>query len=360
MREVLVSVIIPVYNAEKYIENVLEDIIAQTYTNLEIIVVNDGSTDNSLLIVENIVKKDKRIKLINIDNCGVSRARNIGLDMATGDYVRFIDADDRVDKASIRQMVEAFNDNSEADLVIGNYTCVPMRNYMTGVELTQGKVNETEFVTLFSKYAKSFYFGVTWNKLYKREIIQKYKLYFNETLRWCEDFIFNIDYFSHCSIFYILKTENGIYEYNMRSGSLTDSPKKDSDKLYVKNIRYKKMLEYCSKYIDEEILILEWKYAELFSQLSQITSIKHKEKNLFKVYRKFKILLSEEDVYKYVCIKEKNDASVLWRKIKRSIEKKKYLSLFFIFFAKEFIKDYLSVAEKFLRKKCQKLLPQNF
>lgn len=360
MREFLVSVIIPVYNAEKYIKDVLEDIIAQTYTNLEIIVINDGSTDNSALIVEDIVKTDSRIKLINLDNCGVSIARNEGLKIATGDYVRFIDADDRVDKDSIRQMVEVFYSNSEADLVIGNYTCVPMRNYMTGVELKRGKISENEFITLFSKYAKSFYFGVTWNKLYKREIIEKYRLCFNETLRWCEDFIFNIDYFSHCTVFYLLKTEKGIYEYNMRSGSLTDSPKEEADKLYVKNIRYEKMLEYCSKYIDKETIILEWKYAELFSQLSNLTSVKHKEKNLIKKYRKFKAVLNEDDVYKYVCIKEKSDASFLWRKIKNSIEKRKYLGLFLIFFVKEFIKDYLGVAEKFLRKKCQKFLPQNF
>lgn len=360
MREFLVSVIIPFYNAEKYIKNVLEDIIAQTYANLEVIVVNDGSTDDSSLIVEAISKSDKRVKLINIDNCGVSRARNEGLKIAAGNYVRFVDADDRIEKDSIRQMVEAFQNNEDADLVIGNYTCVPMRNYMTGVELQQGKVREAEFVTLFSKYAKSFYFGVTWNKLYKREIIEKYALRFNETLRWCEDFIFNLDYFSHCKVFYLLKTEKGVYEYNMHSGSLTDSPKEETDKLYVKNIRYEKMLNYCSKYIDEETIILEWKYAELFSQLSNLTSTKNKEKNLIKKYKKFKTLLNEKDVYKYVCIKGKTDASFLWLKIKSSIEKKRYLGLFLIFFTKEFIKDYLSVIEKFLRKKCQKLLPQNF
>ena len=93
-----ISVLVPIYNAEKYIEKCLDSIVNQTYENIEIVLIEDGSTDNSLEIIKEYSKQDKRIKIISIKNNGVADARNKALENATGDYVTFVDSDDYVEK----------------------------------------------------------------------------------------------------------------------------------------------------------------------------------------------------------------------------------------------------------------------
>ena len=112
-----VSVIVPVYNAEKYLNRCIESIITQSYNNLEIILVNDGSTDNSLLVCEEYLKKDDRIKLITQENRGAGLARNKGLQNATGKYAVFVDSDDYLHNTAIEKCVNAQN-KTNADLVM--------------------------------------------------------------------------------------------------------------------------------------------------------------------------------------------------------------------------------------------------
>lgn len=114
----MVSVIIPAYNTEKYIERCLKSIIDQEYKKLEIIVINDGSTDRTLSICKEIALGDERIQIIDIDNSGVSKARNEGLRLAKGKYVCFIDADDYIEKDYIKKYINVMN-QTQADIVIG-------------------------------------------------------------------------------------------------------------------------------------------------------------------------------------------------------------------------------------------------
>ena len=114
----MVSVIIPAYNTEKYIERCLKSIIDQEYKKLEIIVINDGSTDRTLSICKEIALGDERIQIIDIDNSGVSKARNEGLRLAKGKYVCFIDADDYIEKDYIKKYLNVMN-QTQADIVIG-------------------------------------------------------------------------------------------------------------------------------------------------------------------------------------------------------------------------------------------------
>ena len=109
MQSKKISIIVPLYNAEKYIEQTIEDLITQTYQNIEIIMINDGSVDKSEDIVRKYAREDDRIKVISIENQGPSKARNVGLDLATGDYIRFVDADDRIPRDSIEQQSEALH-----------------------------------------------------------------------------------------------------------------------------------------------------------------------------------------------------------------------------------------------------------
>ena len=105
MEKEKISIIIPVYNAESYIADILEELIKQTYSNLQIIAVDDGSTDKSRDIIESFMQKDKRVCLIASENRGPSSARNIGLEHADGEYIRFIDADDRLPEDSMEKLI---------------------------------------------------------------------------------------------------------------------------------------------------------------------------------------------------------------------------------------------------------------
>ena len=117
----LVSVIIPVYNAEKFIKTCIDSVLAQTYTNIEIILINDGSVDYSKSICEKFANNASNIILINQQNSGVSAARNAGLKFATGKYVTFLDADDELPPNAIKQCVEAA-ETADFDMVIGKAT----------------------------------------------------------------------------------------------------------------------------------------------------------------------------------------------------------------------------------------------
>lgn len=115
-----ISIIVPIYNVEKYLQKCVDSILCQTYKNLEIILVNDGSPDNCPAICDEYAKKDKRIKVIHKQNGGVSSARNAGLDVATGKYVQFVDSDDWVEPEYSKTMINLIEENN-CDLGICGY-----------------------------------------------------------------------------------------------------------------------------------------------------------------------------------------------------------------------------------------------
>lgn len=115
-KEKLLSVIIPMYNVENYVEECLTSVIKQTYTNLEIIVINDGSTDNSMAIAKNCGKNDKRIRIYNFENAGLSEARNRGLRVAQGDYIAFLDSDDWIEN-DMYEILMSYAVNNNCDMV---------------------------------------------------------------------------------------------------------------------------------------------------------------------------------------------------------------------------------------------------
>ena len=134
-----VSVIIPVYNQEKYIEQCLNSVVNQTYTNLEIIVIDDCSTDSSINIVNNFMNKDNRIKLIELpENKGVSTARNTGIDMATGDYICFIDSDDVWVLNKIEKQVKFMNENNY-EFIYSNYAYLSERHKNSNINNNRNK-----------------------------------------------------------------------------------------------------------------------------------------------------------------------------------------------------------------------------
>ena len=210
-----ISVIIPVYNCEEYIKRCIDSIINQTYDNIQIIVVNDGSTDNT----ENILKNYTNITLINKKNEGVSKARNTGLSLADGDYVYFCDADDFLEKNAFEVLVNEYGEN---DLLrFGNYVVngddkkekTNADDVLAGVNLNFD--NEKILEYLISNKTE----GHLWNYLFKLNVIKDNKILFDEELFYQEDVMFLLEY---ClKIKNVKVISNPFYNYYVNENSVT-------------------------------------------------------------------------------------------------------------------------------------------
>lgn len=182
----IVSVVIPVYNVEKYIENSTECLMQQTYSNLEIILVDDGSKDNSGKICDNIAKNDSRIKVIHKQNGGVSSARNEGLKLVTGKYLYFMDSDDWIEKDFIEKMVMKI-EQYKLDICICNFS----ENYANHNKIFSKNNNEVEFNSIegikeiLKQDGSNLFLGHLWNKLFLTEKVKD--LLFNENSSIYED-----------------------------------------------------------------------------------------------------------------------------------------------------------------------------
>lgn len=193
----MISIIVPVYNAERYLKQCLNGILNQTYKDFELILVDDGSSDNSYSICEEYVKKDTRIKLIHKVNGGVSSARNLGLDKAKGDWIYFCDADDRLsDDYSIQKLFELAECSQ---LVVCGYNEYDAqgKSITNHDEVLQykGEMDEKQFVScFFDETGTVGYQGFLWTKLFLREIIEKSHLRFDTNIKFAEDMLFVTEY----------------------------------------------------------------------------------------------------------------------------------------------------------------------
>lgn len=214
----LVSIIIPAYNAEASIQRCLDSIVNQTYKALEIIVVNDGSTDHTLDILNQYVQLDARMIIKDIPNGGVSHARNVGLDTATGQYVQFVDSDDWLSLDATEQLVQAISYNCQQ--AISDYTRVlEKRELVRGDIKTQGMMSRANFALEMMRAPANFYYGVLWNKMYSMQRIKENHLQFDEDINWCEDFLFNLEYLQYVKQVYVL--HRPLYFYVKTKGGLS-------------------------------------------------------------------------------------------------------------------------------------------
>ncbi len=181
-----ISVIIPVYNTERYLSRCLDSVLSNTYDNLEVICINDGSTDNSINILDNYKVSDERVIVINQKNSGVSAARNAGLNVAKGEYIAFIDSDDWVHPQYFEIMLFAMNCNN-SDVVACQYSKVSDESSDLITPLAYKK--EDIYCTTVGEAIRDTYLKrVVWGKLYKRALVRKK---FEIGLTWGEDTVFN-------------------------------------------------------------------------------------------------------------------------------------------------------------------------
>lgn len=221
MEELLVSVVIPVWNDEKHLQRCLDSVCSQTWPALDIIVVDDGSGDDSALIAEKAMEKDSRVRVIRRENGGVAAARNTALPLCRGRYVRFVDSDDRLPPDSIRHLVETAEIN-RSDLVIGAYTEVIGTLYNPrSIGLGDETVNNARILQVLSRWSNTFYYGVLWNKLFRRDLIEKGRVNFTSGLAWGEDFMFVVQYLVNAER--ITFTKKSVYEYIRNPRGLTFS-----------------------------------------------------------------------------------------------------------------------------------------
>ena len=163
MEEELISVIVPVYNVENYIERCLNSIINQTYKNIEIVCVNDGSTDNSLNILNKFQKKDSRIKIISQENQGLSEARNVGIKNSSGKYIGFVDSDDWVDLDYYEKLYNALIDSKS------DFACANTKFFDNG-KISYIKFQQNQIFSEFDKEIDNYKNGSVWDKLYKKSL----------------------------------------------------------------------------------------------------------------------------------------------------------------------------------------------
>lgn len=228
-----VSVIVPVYNVESYLEQCLDSIVDQTYSNLEIILVNDGSTDRSGRICDEFAEKDSRINVIHQKNAGVSSARNSGIEVATGDYITFVDSDDWLDTEMYRKMTEAAKSVKFADLIMCDYfTFKPDSNEKINTNLRGGLYTKPEITHEIYPYLlarKDFgrlSIAITCICLFKRSLLIENNIRFDEKLKYSEDNLFMTEVILKADSFLYLKDD---YFYHYRQYDASRSKKYNNE-----------------------------------------------------------------------------------------------------------------------------------
>ncbi len=327
--DVKVSIIIPVYNAEKTIEKCLESIINQKYENLEIILVNDGSTDNSKEILEQYKEKDSRIILINKENTGVSDTRNIGIEKATGDYIMFVDADDTVEKNILKRNLSII-DEKKIDVLKYNYHIV---NSKKGIIKNQENYNkyadkilsENDIEAFIDDLLESKFNGYVWTLIIKKSIIQNVR--FNTQIGMKEDLLFYIELLNNVKSMYFLN-EN-LYNHYENDASVCRS-----SKYYYRNFEdYVKVNKLLIDTLKEQN-----QYTSSREENITISTILGLESVFYKLCRQHKVNIEEldkmlDDINANKIINSDVNLSEIKSQIKISIflirKKKKYVLIVF-------------------------------
>ncbi len=282
----LVSVIIPVYNVEKYLDKCLDSIINQTYKNLEIICINDGSTDSSLEVLRKYSEKDTRIKLVNQDNKGLGATRNVGLEIAQGEFISFIDSDDYVDKNLYENCIEKIAPDIDV-IVFGANTVNLKKN-----KIYSGQYSSKSFHGNFNLKDLFNIYTVAWNKLYRHSFLKEHSIIF-DTPKTGEDQTFFIKVVLNAKnicvvnedLYYYIKYRNGALSNRKDSTDLSTVENTYSIINYLKNKELS--VDIRNKIISHYLLkTLSWfskieKKSEVFNIIETLFSYTRRETGKF-------------------------------------------------------------------------------
>lgn len=289
-----ISVIVPVYNVEKYLKRCVDSILNQSYKDFELILVDDGSKDSSGKICDEYGQTDSRVKVIHKENGGVSAARNTGLKFATGEYVMFVDSDDYIDEDTLLEMTKY----AGSDIVTSGLRFVDINENLLfeNNNDTIEKININEFINNnYVDFYKKYILSGPYNKLYKRQIIIQENIFFNENLSICEDGLFVINYLSvaktisnvsKCFYNYVQYSENNLMsKYNSNAVDASLQLYNAKQKLMTINeCKNEDVMNFLNKEETETIL-------GFLSQIYSRSKLKNNEK-----YKKLKTELQKSQV----------------------------------------------------------------
>ena len=242
-QEPLVTIIIPAYNASDYISKCVDSVLRQNYRNTEIIIIDDGSTDETYRIIQEYRGIDSRINCFHYENHGVSSARNIGLQHAKGKYIVFVDADDTLPYDSIYNRVQGIGNS---DILIANYRLIIQDKEQEVPEYkTEGLISREKLLSILLEASDIGYQGYLWNKLFINSIIQKYDIRFDESIVYNEDRLFCVEYGRKCQNGNISNDRVYLYQTNNDSAmsrykNYTDQ---DQKKVLSEYVAYDRLIE---------------------------------------------------------------------------------------------------------------------
>lgn len=280
----LISVIVPVYNAEYFLKKCVISIINQTVYDLQIILIDDGSTDKSGEICDQLALDDKRITVIHQMNLGVSAARNAGLRIATGKYIAFVDSDDILPEDSYANLLRGIKEDY---LAMGRIQLMSEAGELQDSSyFGKNEVSQEEFLKELFLEKSLPYLGYPVDKLYFRHIIEKYCLRFDEKIKLNEDRLFVLTYLIHCkgAVF----SEDIVYYYRQRSKGVIFSTRRnttvtDGEMTVLRSFR--EMQKICRDYSDELYFICSRKAFE--SALDLLNRVSEKDKGKQKILKNF-------------------------------------------------------------------------
>lgn len=246
-----VSIIVPVYNAQATLERCIDSVLKQTYTNFELLLVDDGSQDDSGKLCDAYARRDERILVIHKENSGVSDSRNQAIDAARGKYLQFLDSDDWLTPESTGLLFRAAQEN-QCDMVIADFYRVKNDRVAHKGDIKEaGLLTREDFAMYMMENPADFYYGVLWNKLYRRDIIEQHQLRMDGKISWCEDFMFNLEYMRHMENVYVLPVP--VYYYVKTKGSLVSQGSSLSKTLEMKQQVFEYYNQFYQEVFDEEV-----------------------------------------------------------------------------------------------------------
>lgn len=280
MNQVLISIIVPVYNAEKHLPKMLDSVVRQSYENWEMILINDGSTDNSETILQKYRSRDNRFRYFSESNNGPSVARNKGIKEAKGTYLTFIDADDWVSADYLEKLIQPML-TTDTDLVCAGYYEVNLQ-FLDGLKLHDFPDEIFNQIVTRKEYQSNLFNGVSgvlWAKLFKKEIFEENNIQLHPDLRFSEDLIAVLDYSRFIKKAFI--SPDSIYYYNRvddsgLTGRLNIKKYSDLDLLFQIIDRFKEELSF----LDLEMIKNKRKYSFMIQLLKDHS---HSKKEFFKI-----------------------------------------------------------------------------
>lgn len=309
--EPLISIIVPVYNVEKYIHKCINSIIDQTYKNLEVLLIDDGSTDSSSDICDKYEKLDKRVKVIHKKNNGASVARNIGLEVARGIYIAFVDSDDYIDKNMYKDMIEKLLEY-DCDLVMCDcYKVSETSKEKFTHDIRDGFYDKRQ---LYKEYYNKLLMKddinypptiSNWVCLIKKEIIKENNLKYVEGIRFSEDLLFGSQVMYYVERFYYMKNKY-YYNYICNPLSVTNTYYEGKWDIFLK--LYNEIKLFFNNKIDYDFSKQIY-YCLLFFLYNSINNIIYSKKSYIEKYKDIKIILKNNEVmemFKNIDINELN------------------------------------------------------